>query len=147
MPLAVIDTNVVVSGVLSSAPGSPTVRIVDAMLSGRLRFALSETLLIEYRRVLLRPTIVERHGLTGAEVDHFLEGLVVNALMRDPSVTDHGSAPATDLPAAVHGDEHVIALMAAVPEAVLVSGDIRLRESLAARYQVASPAEFAGGLK
>ena len=37
--------------------------------------------------------------------------------------------------------------MAAVPEAVLVSGDLRLRESLASRYQVASPADFADGLK
>jgi hypothetical protein len=38
---AVIDTNVVVSGVLTENPASPTVRILDGMLAGRFRFLLS----------------------------------------------------------------------------------------------------------
>ncbi len=77
---AVVDTNMVVSGVLAGGAGSPTGRIVDALLSGRLRFVLSEALLAEYRRVLLRPAIAWRHGLNEGEIDRLLEGLVVNAM-------------------------------------------------------------------
>ena len=50
---AVIDTNVVVSGVLTKDSPSPTVRILDGMLAGRFRFLLSVDLLAEYRDVPL----------------------------------------------------------------------------------------------
>jgi len=54
---AVIDTNVVVSGLLTSLAASPTVRILDGMLVGAFRFLLSVELLAEYRAVLLRQKI------------------------------------------------------------------------------------------
>ena len=44
------------------------------------------------------------------------------------------------------GGEHVVALLSVMPEAVLVTGDVRLREAVAPRYAVASPAEFAAAL-
>jgi predicted nucleic acid-binding protein len=146
MLIAVIDTNVVVSGVLAGAGPSPNGRIVDAMATGRLRFVLSEALLAEYRRVLLRPAIARRHGLTEVEVDLLLESLVVNALFREPPAAGAGGLPAEGIDPLVPGDEHIIALLSAVPGAVLVTGDLRLREAVASRYAAATPAEFAARL-
>ncbi len=115
------------------------------MAAGRLRFVLSGALLAEYRRVLLRPAIAARHGLSEEEVDRLLEGLVVDAMFREPSADPVGDPPADgiDPPA---GDEHVVALLRVVPGAVLVTGDLRLREAVAARFAVSTPAEFAAGL-
>jgi len=144
--LAVIDTNVVVSGVLAGAGASPNGRILDAMAAGRLRFVLSEVLLAEYRQVLLRPAIARRHGLTEVEVDHVLESLVVNALFREPPAIGQRDAPTGGIDPLVPGDEHLVALLSVAPGAVLVTGDIRLREAVASRYTVATPAEFAVGL-
>jgi predicted nucleic acid-binding protein len=87
--LAVVDTNVVVSGVLARDGDSPTGRILDAMLIGDLHIVLSEELLAEYRAVLLRPAIVDRHGLSEAEVDVVLEGVVVNAVLACVRAGDH----------------------------------------------------------
>lgn len=160
---AVIDTNVVVSGLLSNATDSPTGRIVDAMPAGTSPFVLSESLLTEYRQVLLRPAIRERHGLTEAEVDAVLEDMVLNAGLREPGSTerptaqpgDHAAAQAYPAEASVvteraelapHGDEHLVALLAAVPQAVLVTGDRRLAEAVAPWCEVATPAEFADTL-
>jgi len=53
MPNWVLDTNVVVSGLLSphASPG----RIIDALLAGRLRIVCDDRIIDEYRRVLSRP--------------------------------------------------------------------------------------------
>lgn len=146
MLLAIIDTNVVVSGVLAGARPSPNARILDAMMTGRLRFVLSEELLTEYRRVLLRPAITQLHGLTEAEVDHLLEDLVMNAILREPPTRGDRDSPAGDVDPLVPGDEHIVALLGALPTAVLVTGDLRLREAISSRYSVAPPAEFAAGM-
>ncbi|MCE5253014.1 MAG: PIN domain-containing protein [Actinomycetia bacterium] len=154
---AVIDTNVVVSGLLSGAADSPTRRVLDAILAGTIPLVLSESLLAEYREVLLRPAIAERHGLTEAEIDIVLEEVVVNAALREPRSAEPPMAMAETGPAgasvaagraaaAPHGDEHLIALLTAVPEAVLVTGDHRLAEAVASWCTVATPAEFAATL-
>ena len=54
-PVAVIDTNVVVSALLTGEPVSPTAVVLDDMLRGRFAYPLSLELLAEYREVLLRP--------------------------------------------------------------------------------------------
>ncbi|MHB9148962.1 MAG: PIN domain-containing protein [Thermoleophilia bacterium] len=152
---AVIDTNVVVSGLLSGAADSPTRRIVDAMLAGTSPFVLSESLLAEYRGVLLRPAIMERHGLTEAEIDTVLEEVVLNASLREPGFAERPvaqagpaevSAAAETVESAPSGDEHLIALLTAVPEAVLVTRDRRLAEAVVSWCAVATPAEFAATL-
>lgn len=148
MRLAVIDTNVVVSGVLAGEGPSPNGRIVDAMASGRLRHALSEALLAEYRRVLLRPAIARRHGLSASEVDGLLEDLVMNAVIVAPPAPGEprsSSAGAARRPV-VPGDERVIALLEAVPGAILVTGDLRLRDAVTPRWGAVSPADFAAPL-
>lgn len=153
--VALVDTNVVVSGVLAAAKDSPAARILEAMAAGTLHFILSDDLLAEYRAVLLRPAVVARHGLTAAEVDTVLEGIVANAGWREPAAADgptRGPAPAeAALPPApprpvVPGDEHVIALLQTEPQATLVTGDRRLREAVAALRPALTPAELAAQL-
>jgi len=112
----VVDTNVVVAGLLTRAPGAPTVRILDSMLGGALRFLLSEALLAEYRVVLLRPAIAKMHGLTADEVDEILIRLAANAVIREPVTGASGPA----------GDSHLFELLATEPSALLVSGDARV---------------------
>jgi predicted nucleic acid-binding protein len=67
--LFVIDTNVLVAGLISSQPSSPTVRILDAMLDGQLLYLLSPELLSEYREVLLRTELARLHGLDEQQAD------------------------------------------------------------------------------
>lgn len=149
---AVIDTNVVVSGLLSGAADSPTRRVVDALVKGVSPFVLSESLLAEYREVLLRPAIMERHGLTEAEIDAVLEEVVFNASFREPGHAAEQPGPAGALAApetaepVPQGDEHVIALLRAAPEAILVTGGRRLAEAVVSWCAVATPAEFAATL-
>ena len=57
----IVDTNVVIAGLLSSRKDSPVSLILDAMLDGRLLFLLSPSLLTEYHQVLLRPKLVKLH--------------------------------------------------------------------------------------
>jgi putative PIN family toxin of toxin-antitoxin system len=116
--VAIIDTNVVVAGLLTRAPDSPTVRIVDGMLRGQFLFLLSVDLVAEYRAVLLRKRIRERHRLSPGQIDEVLAGLVAEAIVRE--------APASSSTAPDAGDQHLWDLMSAVPQSVLVTGDLAL---------------------
>lgn len=130
---AVLDTNVVVAGILTSQPTSPTARIVDGMLAARFPFLLSMELLSEYREVLLRPAIQRLHGLGPDQVDRILTEIVANAAIREP-----GSAAAAPEP----GDQHLWNLLACKPGAVLVTGDQLLLRDPPAAASVISPAAF-----
>lgn len=109
----VVDTTVVVAGLLTGDPAAPTARILDAMLRGVARFLLSEELLAEYRTVLLRPKIASLHGLSGAEIDEILVRLAANGAVREPGPAPRGP----------RGDGHLFALLEAEPKALIVSGD------------------------
>jgi predicted nucleic acid-binding protein len=143
----VVDTNVLVSGVITPHPGSPPQRIVDAMLSGKLRFLVSEELVFEYRRALLYPRLVARHGLPETEVDALLEALLLNAGIREASAPTLAAGPETsESVSELRGDEHIIALLKAQPGAKLITGDRRLAEAVAGWCQVLTPAAFAATL-
>ena len=103
------------------------------MLGGALRFLLSETLLAEYRVVLMRPAIAEAHGLAADEVDEILIRLAANAVIRDPPAVASGPA----------GDLHLFELLATEPTALLVSGDARVLRHAGARGR--SPREYLEG--
>jgi predicted nucleic acid-binding protein len=142
----VIDTNVLVSGMVRGGQASPPRRIVEAMIGGYLRFMLSDALLREYRRVLLRPSIVQRHGLSEAQVDRVLLEIVVNATMREPPRAG-GERPAgavgaggDSVPA---GDAHVAAVLRSMPGCVLVTGDRRLADAVRPWCEAVTPAVFA----
>ena len=134
--VALVDTNVVVSGVLAGQGDSPNARILDTMIAGTLYFILSDELLAEYRAVLLRTAIVARHGLADTEVHTVLEGIVFNAGWREPG-------PAAPDSPTVPADAHVVALLEAEPAAILVTGDRRLREAVSPWRSVLPPAELA----
>lgn len=112
--LYVVDTNVVVSALLSARDDAPPVQILQRMLGGDLRFLLSTELLAEYRAVLLRPRLSSRHGLSEAEIDVLLAELAANGTHREPD-----SRPPSPDPK----DAHLLALLEAEPRAILVSGD------------------------
>lgn len=133
---AVVDTNVVVAGLLTSDLSSPTARIVDAMLSARMVFVVSDAVVAEYRAVLLRPRIRRAHGRSEAEIDEILTTLVANALVRDPTTT----AVAAPDPA----DQHLFDLVASVPGAVLITGDRALLESPSAATPTLNPNDWLG---
>jgi predicted nucleic acid-binding protein len=145
----VIDTNVVVSGVLGTPGSTPTCRIVDAMSGGHLRFLLSNALLREYRRVLLRPSIVRRHGQSEAQVDRVLLEIVVNATMRESPPAKGDSrvgAVGTGGDSVPAGDAHIAALLRCMPGCVLVTGDKRLADAVRPWCQAMTPAAFADTL-
>ena len=131
-PPAIIDTNVVVSGFLTSDPEGPTAWILDGMLTGRFPFLLSLDLLTEYRSVLLRPAIRQRHKRSNAEVDAVLTEIAANGQVRDVAsgLLDRGD-----------GDEHLRALLTDRSDGVLVTGDEALRKGLAPGRGV-SPRDF-----
>ena len=130
MLVAVVDTDVVVSGLLTRDSRAPAARILDGMLAGRLHFLLSDPLLAEYRAVLLAPAVARRHGLGADDVDRVLEGVVVNAVWRACAAT-------------ARGDAHVAALLRAEERARLITGDAAvLRATLRGGRPAHTPAEF-----
>lgn len=133
MPLFIIDTNVVVAGLIASSPSSTTATIVDAMLDGRLMYVLSPALLQEYRQVLLRPKLTALHLLDAEQIDQILAGITANALWREPPDSAELQAPDP-------GDNHLWALLEQDSGAILVSGDRLLLQHPAGQYSIIMPA-------
>lgn len=134
MTIAAIDTNVIVAGLLTRQLASPVARILDGMLGADFPFALSQALLSEYRRVLLRPRIVARHRLDLDEIDLLLTDLCELAIVLQPS-------PAS-LVAPDPGDQHLWELLDARTDLLLVTGDRRLLQDCSHRERILLPAEF-----
>lgn len=132
----IIDTNVVVAGLLTGDAASPVARILDGMLGAAFPFALSEALLAEYRKVLVRPTLRKLHGLKVTEVETILTDLVQNAV-----ILKQAAAP----PAPDPGDQFLWDLLVARNELVLVTGDKRLLQDKGMAGRVISPRAFMAG--
>ncbi len=130
-PVWVVDTSVVVAGLLTPDPQSPPARILDAMFGGRVRFLICLELLAEYRDVLLRERIRARHGLAAAEVDALLEAFATDAVVLD--IADR-SETAPD-----PGDDFLWRLLAARPGAGLITGDAALLDRPPPGARVISP--------
>jgi uncharacterized protein len=67
--LWLVDTHVVVAGVVTSDGQAPTARIVERMLAGQMRHAVSLALLAEYAAVLARPALQRLHGLDASHLE------------------------------------------------------------------------------
>lgn len=136
-PAAVIvDTNVVVAGLLTGNVASPVARILDGMLSAAFAFVVSEALLAEYRAVLVRPGLRKLHGLTVAEVETLLTDIAQRAIVLQPVA---GTA-APDV-----GDQFLWNLLAARADVLLVTGDKALQFDAGMRSRVLSPKAFVDG--
>jgi uncharacterized protein len=133
----VIDTNVVVAGLLTGNDASPVARILDGMLAATFPFVVSEALLAEYRTVLVRPNLRKLHGLTVAEVETLLTDIAQHAIVWLPVA----AAPAPD-----PGDQLLWDLLAARADLLLVTGDKQLLHDAGMQGRVISPREFAAGL-
>lgn len=134
-PVFIIDTNVVVAGLITSRKNSPTSQILDGMINGRLIFLLSPALLDEYRQVFLRPKLVRLHGLTEPEIGQILAEITANAIWRDSPADKEHISPNLQ-------DSHLWALLASEPATVLLTGDHLLIEKPRPRRSVISPAAW-----
>jgi putative PIN family toxin of toxin-antitoxin system len=132
--VCVVDTNIVVSGLIGSSTGPPA-RILRAMLGGGMLYLMSSHLLAEYSSVLRRPKIARLHGRTDGEINHLLADMVASAIWREP--VDGGTAPAPDT-----GDNHLWALLAVHPQSLLVTGDRLLIDNPPSGASVVSPRRF-----
>ncbi|RVT48025.1 putative toxin-antitoxin system toxin component, PIN family [Rubrivivax albus] len=129
----IVDTNVVIAGLLTGNATSPVARILDGMLAADFPFVLSEALLAEYRDVLLRPALRKLHGLTSTEVETLLTDIAQHAIVVHPGV----GSPAPD-----PGDQLLWDLLAAKPDLLLITGDKALQRDAAMRSRVVSPQAF-----
>lgn len=140
-PVFVIDTNVLVSGLLASNPESPVVRIVDGMLGAAFPFVLSEDLLGEYHTVLVRPRIRKLHGLSDHEIDTILIDIAWHATVLKPDAAIY--VPAAPDP----GDQFLWNLLATRDDLVLVTGDKLLLQDFAMQQRVMPPQALAARLR
>lgn len=130
---AIIDTNVVVAGLLTARADSPVARVLDGMLAAAFPFVLSEPLLAEYRAVLRRPALRKAHGLGPADIDIILVDLAHYGIVLEPV-----SAP----PAPEPGDQLLWNLLAARHDLILVTGDKLLQQDATMGKRIVSPSEF-----
>jgi putative PIN family toxin of toxin-antitoxin system len=131
--VCIIDTNIVVAGLISADPTSPPVQILNAMLDGKMIYLLSAELFNEYSNVLRRPRIARHHRLTDDELDVFLTELVANAIWREP--VSAGEAPDP-------GDKHLWSLLSSEPDSQLVTGDQLLIEHPPGKSSVLSARSY-----
>ncbi len=136
-PAVIVDTNVVVAGLLTQSDASPVACVLGGMLSAAFPFVMSETLLAEYRAVLVWPPLRKLHGLTVAEVELVLTDIAQRAIMRKPVA----AVPAPD-----PGDQLLWELLAARDDLLLVTGDKLLLRDAEMRGRVISPLAFVATL-
>ncbi len=132
----IVDTNVVVAGLLTRDVLSPTARVLDGMVDASFPFLVSPALLSEYREVLLRPKIRARHGLDPDEIDSLLTEIVANAIVREPEPSGQ-KAPSRQ-------DQHLWDLLETERGTVLITGDQRLLATPPEGASVISPSSFDG---
>jgi uncharacterized protein len=135
--IAIVDTNVVVAGLLTRDAASPVARVLDGMLAASFPFVLSEALLAEYRSVLLRPQLRKLHALTVAEIETLLTDIAQHAIVLAPSL-GLATVPAAPDP----GDQFLWDLLAVRDDTLLVTGDKPLLRDAGMRGRVVSPRDF-----
>ena len=136
-PAVIVDTNVVVAGLLAADDASPVARVLDGMLAAAFPFVVSEAQLAEYRTVLLRPRIRKLHGLTVAEAEAVLVEIAQHAIVLAPVATSSAPDP---------GDQLLWELLAARSDLLLVTGDKLLLRDARMRARVISAKVFVEGM-
>lgn len=129
----IVDTNVVVVGLITAQADSPVLRILDGMLAAAFPFVLSPALLAEYRAMLMRPKLAKLHGLAAEQIDTVLTDLARHGIVLSPP-PNQAAPPAPD-----PGDQLLWNLLALRTDLVLVTGDKRLQQDIAMQPRVISP--------
>lgn len=80
---AVLDTNVIVSGLMFNS--GPPYEIIQALLDGLFIMVISEALLAEYSNVLARPKFSQRYGTIQENVVAFLALIETQAVKTNPT--------------------------------------------------------------
>lgn len=137
-PAVIVDTNVVVAGLLTARDDAPVARILDAMLTASFTFVVSEALLREYHDVLDRPSLRRFHGLSVEQTENILVTLAEHAAVLTPTPT----TPAPD-----PGDQHLWELLAARTDLQLVTGDKRLFQHGPFAHRIVTPETFVASLE
>jgi putative PIN family toxin of toxin-antitoxin system len=130
----VLDTNVLLSGL--AYPGSVPGKILAAWRHGSVEVMLSDWILNELRRVL--PRLVNRHGLSEAEMDDLVDILSIQAELLDPVIVEKPLLRDVK-DAAVLGT--LVAATKNGSNPYLITGDKDLLV-LAERYPIIAPAAF-----
>jgi putative PIN family toxin of toxin-antitoxin system len=131
VPRAVLDTNVLVSALIS--PTGPSAGLLLALHDGAFELVVSPLLLAELRDVLMRPKF--RPYVAETEVDAYV------ALIRQESVVLEDPEPSAAGVSGDPDDEYLIDLARAARVDALVSGDAHLLD-LRDALPVRSPREF-----
>ncbi len=131
MPRAVLDTNVLVSALIT--PHGASAQLLVELRAGAFELVVSPTLLGELGEVLRRPKF--RPYLSKPEIDAYVE------LIRRDSVVVEDPAPSSEPLGADPDDEYLIDLARAAGVDALVSGDAHLL-ALRGLVPVMSPREF-----
>lgn len=129
----IVDTNIVVAGLLTSREDSPVARMLDRMLAAAFPFVISEALLIEYRAVLERPALCKLHGLSSEEIEALMLTVAEHAIVLTPVATLAAPDP---------GDQHLWELLAAHADTRLVTGDKLLMGAHGYASRVITAGEF-----
>jgi putative PIN family toxin of toxin-antitoxin system len=131
VPRAVLDTNVLVSALIS--PGGPSAALLLELRAGAFELIASPTLLAELREVLGREKF--RRYVTVAEVIAYVDLIGHEAaILDDPAPSGRPLSADPD-------DEYLVDLARVATADVLVSGDAHLLD-LRERLPVMTPAEF-----
>ena len=132
MKTVVIDTYVLVSAPLvRSPPDSPPRQVLAAALRREFVCLLSTALLTEYQQVFRRDAIARLHGLTTGEIDQIVRRIVAVAIMVEPQEATVKSPDPND--------QHVVDLVLARPDVLLITGDRGLLGMKALRGRVLEP--------
>ena len=91
---AVIDTNVLVSALLSSKEDTATVQVVRKLLSGEIVPLYSKEIINEYRNVLER----EKFGFSKSIVEYLLAAIIKFGIRVEPSFSGIILPDMKDLP-------------------------------------------------
>lgn len=139
---AILDANILVQAVMSSAP-SASALVLDAYYEGSFALISSPATIDELIEVLLIPHIRQRHGMTDDEVLEFAASLQARG-ERFPGDTDVVASVPRDIT-----DSKLLALAVESNADFLVTNDHRhlLRLRVFGRTQIVGPAELLRRLK
>lgn len=131
-PLAVIDTNIIVSGLLSQK--SAPYKILSSMFQAKFSYLLSKELLDEYKRVLLRKNVQKNHGLEEQEIVELLINITENGIIKELEEIQE-QAPHKN-------DNHLWQLLYTHQPSILVTGDLLLIKKPPSFAKVMLPGDF-----